>query len=316
MAKIQKDGELPFSLPKKKVFIKPVIRSTNWLSFMGGKGHAAAWRQDNAKFTLQIPFDSATKSLVEPLTEKEREFFESDRAGLGYKPGDLLANKFVMDANRNNSILKSFWTRFSYSISKSAGIIDEDTILDTLDLTNPMHYLNYAVLRANIGTFVGTDPNPRTFKASYVLIMLDEDVDDETKATKGDKLAEAFTHYGTISTKPDDLRELLTVAWLEKLTKIKPQRDNKLEWLKAETTKFIQLDNGESYLRVIKNNYKDKVFIHRAMEAGAIKLSAGGYSTDTGMPLGATIDHVIKYLANPQNQELYITITQKIELNN
>ena len=308
-------NELPFTLPKRKVFVKPVIFNEGWLAAMGGKNHIAAWRQDNAKFVIQIPVDKTTNALKEPLTEREREFFESERAGLGYKPGDLLANKFVTDINRNTPILKSFWTKYSYTIRKS-GFINEDTVLDELDLTNPVHYLNYAILRANVGSLVGTNPDPRTFKGSYVVIMIDEDTDDEAKATRGDKLAEAFTHYGTVSSKPDKLREILTIAWLEKLNKIKPNKDNKLEWLKSEIAKFIQVDSGESYLRVIKNRYEDKAFIYRAIEAGAIKLSSVGYTTDTGMPLGVTIDQVINYFTNPQNQELYLTTEQKIGQSN
>ena len=314
MAKVQ-TSELPFSLPKRKVFIKPVVFNEGWLAAMGGKNHIAAWRQDNAKFVIQIPVDKTTGALVEPLTEKEREFFESERAGLGYKTGDLLSNKFVTDHNRHVDILKSFWTRHSYTIRKN-GFVNDETILDTLDLTNPAHYLKYAILRANIGTLVGTDPNPRTYKGSYVVIMIDEDTDDEVKATRSDKLAEAYTHYGTVASKPDKLREILTIAWLDKLTKVKPSKDNKLEWLKAETSKFIQLDSGESYLKVIKNKYEQKAFIYRAIEAGAIKLNSAGYTTDVGMPLGVTIDHVVNYFENPQNQELYFTTEQKIGQSN
>ena len=193
MAKTQIVESVPFVLPKRKVFVKPVIFSEGWLSAMGGKNHIAAWRQDNAKFVLQVPVDRKTGALVEPLTDKEREFFESDRAGLGFKPGDLLANQFVTDPLRHNKILKSYWTKHSYTLRKS-GKIDEESVLDTLDLTNPMDYLNYAILRANVGTLVGTNPDPRTVKGTYIVIMIDEDVDDDAKATKADKLAEAFTH--------------------------------------------------------------------------------------------------------------------------
>lgn len=311
MAKTQNVESVPFVLPKRKVFVKPVIFNEGWLSAMGGKNHIAAWRQDNAKFVLQVPVDRKTGALIEPLTDKEREFFESDRAGLGFKPGDLLANQFVTDPLRHNKILKSYWTKHSYTLRKS-GKIDEESVLDTLDLTNPMDYLNYAILRSNIGTLVGTNPDPRTFKGTYIVIMIDEDVDDDAKATKADKLAEAFTHYASISSKPDKLREVLTIAWLEKFNKIKPSKENKLEWLKAEASKFIQMDSGESYLKVVNNSYEDKAFIYEALEAGAIKLGSSGYTTDTGMPLGVTVNHVINYFADPRNQELAIVTKQKI----
>ena len=130
MAKLKDEVGSVFVLPKKKVFIKPIIRNSNWLSLMGGTAHSAAWKQDNAKFVLQIPVDKNTGALIEPLTQKEREFFESDRCNLGFNQGDLLANKYVTD-QRHNKILKSYWTTKSFTIRKTTAIIDEDTILAT-----------------------------------------------------------------------------------------------------------------------------------------------------------------------------------------
>lgn len=311
MAKLKDEVGSVFVLPKKKVFIKPIIRNSNWLSLMGGTAHSAAWKQDNAKFVLQIPVDKNTGALIEPLTQKEREFFESDRCNLGFNQGDLLANKYVTD-QRHNKILKSYWTTKTFTIRKPTAIIDEDTILATLDLSNPSDYLNYAILRANLGIFVAGSTEQRYANARYIIVMVDEGEDDEVKATKADRIAEAYAHYSLIAAKPDKLRELLTVAWLEKLYKIKPDQSNKLEWLKAETNKFIQLDSGESYLKVINNYYEEKAFIYKAMEVGAIKINSGGYVSDTGMPLGATLAAVVLYFKNPQNQELYLVTSEKI----
>lgn len=316
MAKIEKEEKatnvkMPFVLPNRIVHVKPVIWNTGWLNFMGGKSHSAAWRHDNASITLQVPIDGKTGVLKEPLTEDERKYFESDRCPLGFKEGSLLANIYVEDT-RNNKVLKSEWTKRSYKVSKASGTIDEDTILDTLYLSNPTDYLKYAILRANIGSFVAPDADHKKANRKYLIYLVDEGDDDIVKATKADRIAEAYAHYATISASQTKLREFLTIAWLEKYTKVKPQKENKLEWLKSEANKLIQLDSGTSYLKLANSNYDAKAFIYKAMEVGAIKLTSGGYMTDTGMPLGANLQNAMMYLANPQNQELYIVINEKI----
>ena len=99
-----------FVLPNRKVYIKPVIWLSNWVSMLGGKGHSIAWKNDNTKVTFLIPIDKNTNALVEPLTLAERKYFESERCPLGFKPGDLIANQFVTDT-RQNKVLKSHWTK-------------------------------------------------------------------------------------------------------------------------------------------------------------------------------------------------------------
>jgi hypothetical protein len=301
------EGELAFSLPKRKIIVKPVIWGSAHKSMIGGKGHSAAWRQDNAKVALQIPEDSKTASLVEPLTEREREYFESDRCPLGYKKGELIANQFVED-QRHNKIRKSYWTRATYSITKTGGIIDEDTVLDVLDLSIPSDYLKYAILRANLKICVAESPELKYHNARNIIVLIDEGEDETVKATKADRIAEAYAHYVTISNTQNKMRELLTVAWMENLNKIKPQKENTLEWLKAECDKIIKLDNGQTYLKVVNNQYEDKAFIFKAVDAGALIIRKDGFATNNDTWIGANLHQAVMYLKNPQNQELLMKI--------
>lgn len=307
---LRADNEI-FVLPKKKIQIKPVIWGTSWLSLMGGKGHSMAWKQDNAKLTFQIPVDGRTGALVEPLTELERKYFESDKCPLGYKAGELLANVFVTD-NRNNKILKSFWTKYSYTIRKSASIIDEDTVLDTLDLSNPKDYLNYVVLRANT-SLVAPNPESKYHNGKYVVVLVDEGEDEVVKASKTDRIAEAYAHYSALSQRAEKMRELLTIAYFENLNKVKPAQDASTEWLKTECNKLIQLDYGQTYLKVVKNKYEDKAFLFKCIDKGAVTVRKDGYATNDGTWLGATLAQTITYIADPRNTEMLIKLQAQVE---
>jgi hypothetical protein len=300
-------GELAFTLPKRKIIVKPVIWGSAHKSLLGGKGHSAAWRQDNSKIAIQIPEDGSTGALVEPLTDLEREYFESDRCPLGYKKGELVANQFVED-QRHNKIRKSYWTKATYTITKTGGIIDEDTVLDVLDLSNASDYLKYAILRANTKICVASSPELKWHNARNIIVLIDEGEDDTVKATKADRIADAYAHYASISGTQGKMRELLTVAWMENLNKIKPQKENTLEWLKSECNKLIQLDSGATYLKVVNNQFEDKAFIFKAVDAGALIIRKDGYATNNDTWIGANLHQAVMYLKNPQNQELLMKI--------
>lgn len=301
-----------FVLPKRKVYIKPVIWMSNWVSMLGGKGHSIAWKNDNTKVTFLIPIDSNTNALVEPLTIAERKYFESERCPLGFKTGDLLANQFVTDT-RQNKILKSYWTKATFTINKSKGVIDEDTILATLDLNNPKDYLSYAILRANVGTLVAPDAERRYHNGRYLIYLVDEGEDDAIRATKADRIAEAYAHFTTISNQSFKMRELLTVAYLDNKSKIRPSDDASQEWLKSECNKLIQHDYGKTYLDVIKNNFEGKAFLFKCLEAGAIKLRRDGLATNDGTWLGANLDQSVRYLADPKNQEMMLKLQGQLD---
>lgn len=295
-----------FYLPKRKIMVKPVIWGSSWLNLMGGKGHSVAWKQDNSKVTLQIPIDSRTGALVEPLTEAERKYFESDKCPLGFKSGDLVANKFVTNS-RNKQVLQSYWTSRTYTILKSGGVINEDTVLDTLDLSNPKDYLSYVILRAN-KHLVAANPEQSKSSGRYILFLVDEGDDEIVKASRTDRLAEAYKHYSELSQRQEKIREFLTVAYMENIWKVKPAPDASMEWLKAEVNKLIQADSGDSYLKIANNQYEDKAFIFKCLDKDAIKMRKDGYTTNDGTWLGATLHQTVSYLGDPKNSEMRLKL--------
>lgn len=301
-----------FVLPNRKVFIKPVIWMSNWVGMLGGKGHSIAWRNDNTKVTFLIPIDKNTNALVEPLTVAERKYFESERCPLGFKTGDLLANQFVTDS-RQNKVLKSHWTKATFTLTKSKGVIDEDTILATLDLSNPKDYLSYAILRANIGTLVAPDSEHKYWNGRYIIYLVDEGEDDVMKATKADRMVEAFTHFGSISNQAFKMRELLSVGYYDNVCKVLPAKDASQEWLKAECMKLIQHDSGKTYLNIVNNNFDGKAFVFKCLEARSIVVRRDGLGTNDGTWLAPNLEHTVRYLADPRNQEMLLKLQAQVE---
>ena len=201
----------------------------------------------------------------------------------------------------------------TFTISKSKGVIDEDTILATLDLSNPKDYMSYAILRANIGSLVAPDAEHRYHSGRFLIYLVDEGEDDAIKATKADRIAEAYAHFTTISNQAFKMRELLTVAYLDNRSKVRPALDASPEWLKAECNKLIQYDYGDTYLKVVKENFEGKAFLFKCMEAGAIKLRKDGLATNDGTWLGANLEQSVRYLADPKNQEMMLKLQGQLD---
>lgn len=300
-----------FTLPRKKILVKPVIWKSEWLP----KGHSAAWKPDNTKIVIQVPIDHRTNGLVEPLTELEREFFESEACGLGFDKGDLLANKYITDKN-GKKVLRSHWSTENYKLYKKGGVIDDDTVLDTLFLDRPADYLKYAILRCNTSTEFGCVAptwEDRFRSAKFMIALVDHDFEETTRATKADRLATAYAHYVSISHSSEKMREFLTVAWMENARRTRPDVTNNLEWLKSECSKLIETDAGTSYMKIAETAYEEKAFIYQAWVAGAVKIQRDGYYSGDGTYFGPTMVHAINYLNDLKNQEMKMKIMAQIK---
>jgi hypothetical protein len=65
--------------------------------------------------------------------------------------------------------------------------------------------------------------------------------------------------------------------------------------------------------------FEDKILIHRAVRAGSIKVSKGHYTLPGGNKMcnpgdSANIVNAINFLKSPENQEIYATVRERIEI--
>jgi hypothetical protein len=88
------------------------------------------------------------------------------------------------------------------------------------------------------------------------------------------------------------------------------------EWIKGQILEVVER-NPKEFLNIISDpHYNIKIFIQKAIEAGAItRMSEKRYVLDNGVELGDIVD-TCNYLNDPSNQEVKLRIKAKIELMN
>ena len=186
MVKASEKADKPFSLPNERVHVKPILRSGRWLP----DGHSGSFMYDNTQMAIQVPLDKDTGRLKNPLTKAEQAFFES-KAGLDLGESDL--NPYKKKDN--------FWQDFVVSVRKSDNIVDDKTILMTLDLSDPIQYLQYKVLLLNSapGGLVAPSWEERFARATYRIVLVHQGQESKDKVKKADKMQKAYKYIGKIN---------------------------------------------------------------------------------------------------------------------
>lgn len=298
-----------FTLPKKIVYIKPIIKKGNWLN----EGHSGNFMYDNAKLIVTVPVSADTGELVDPLTKEEREFFESkELSGLDFNKGDLSVYKKTNQRTGDYN----YWHIFEYRIIKNQGIVTDKTELDRLDLSKPMDYLKFKLLMANsgFGGIVAPSWDARFDQGTYRIALVDSDYEEETSASKLDKKAEAYAFAKKISKSHTKMFEFLSVYWLENKNAKRPSIDSSVDWLKAEINKLIE-DNLDEMLNVMNSNYEEKLIIHNGMKCGALRRVGTTFMFADGTPIGNSIMEAILYLRDERHNEEKLRLIAQIEAN-
>lgn len=294
-----------FKLPNRKVLIKPITREGKWLD----KGHSGNFMYDNAKMYITVPI-SKTGNLVDPLTPEEREFFESKTSGLDFNPGDLSAYK------RSNHKTEdyNYWSTYSYVISKSETVVTDNSILATLDLSNPVDYIAYKVLLSNSGAggIVAPSWSARFDQGTYRIAVVDDSYEVEETATRASKKGKAYGFFNTIMNSQVQMYELLSVYWLENRDAAKPAPDSKIEWLRAEVEKIIE-NKLDIFLKLINTDFEEKLLIHKAINAGVIKREGNYFLNIENIPIGTSMSEVILYFKDERHQEEKLKLHALIE---
>lgn len=296
-----------FKLQNRKVLIKPIVREGKWL----GKSHSGNFMYDNTRMFVTVPRSGETGRLIDPLTSEEREFFEDrELSGLDFSKGDLNPNKA---ANPKEGFYP-FWQSYEYMIHKNQGVVNEGTVLDELDLSNPSDYLAYKVLLANsrTGGVVAPDWASRYNQGTYKIVIVEDSYDMEEKSSRSMKLGEAYKHFNKIMGSQVEMYELLSVYWLENRKAAKPSEDSKPEWLRAEIQRIIDEDI-DTFLKLIKTNYEEKLVVHKGMKAGAITRSGEMFINMEGAPVGNSINEVLLYYKDERHQEEKLKLLALIE---
>lgn len=293
-----------FRLPNIKVHVKPILRKGVWLP----EGHSGHFMYDNTSIIVQVPLDRFTGKLKNPLTKEEQEFFETE-AGLDLKPGDLNPYKKV----------DNFWTEFRVRIRKSDSIVNDKTILMTLDLFDPIQYLQYKVLLLNTspeGGIVAPSWEERENSGTYKIALVHEGQQHADKVRKADKMKVAYKYLSKIDSSEEAMYDFLMVYYLENAKSKRPSADSSKEFYYSEIQDLIDNDL-DGVIKIIEdaNNYEYKLLVHKGLKIGVLKLVGGNkLETIDGIPIGNSLHQAVQWFKDDRHQDEYLRLKNQIEL--
>lgn len=273
-------------LSNTTVEFKLVERDGGWLSQIN-PNHDGKTLFSNAKITfIGLPYDNKNGCEVDPLTEDEKEFFESKQAGLNIKDGELS----IYHAD-------SYWKSFILAIPKD-GL--------KFKLNNPTNYLKYKFLMAQKNV-VAPSWEERFDKGSYKFALVSETHDTEQSNKRAELQEAAYAEYGKMKNNSEKMRSIL------RLYGKNVSADSGVDFLRGEIQKLIEKDI-HGLLRLCEDKDFDlKVFIEKAIEIGEInKVARNNYAFPHGESIG-TIDDVIDYLKLKKNTDIRLKIQTRID---
>lgn len=282
--------EKAFTLPSsKKIMIVPVRRKGGWLP----PEHEGSFLFKHSYVRLIVPMNERTGDLLDPLTIKEREFFESDKAGLALKKGDLLIH------NKE----ATFWPEFQIKLDKH---------LTQLDLSDPMDYLTYKVLLVN-KRLVAPSNAEKFNKASYKFVIVEEGYQNETRVKAASSKKEAYKFMGKIDSSKQAMRDFLNVYNTQKPGGKSVPPNATESFLIAELDRLVE-DNLTDFLGLARDkNYEKKVLIFNAMKARALVREGMTFKTPEGVVIGENLNAVISWMNDDANNEEVIKIKGRID---
>lgn len=293
-----------FTLPNIKVHVKPILRKGVWLP----EGHSGNFMYDNTAIGLQVPLDRFTGKLKNPLTREEQLFFETE-AGLDFKVGDL--NPYKKTDN--------FWEDFRVRIRKTDSIVTEKTVLMTLNLADPIQYLQYKVMLTNTapdGGVVAPSWEERENSGTYKIALVHEGQQHADKVKKADKMKIAYKHLAKIDSSEELMFDFLTIYYLENAKSKRPSEDSGKDFYYSELQDIIDNDL-DGFVEIVEDvaNYDYKLLVHRGLKIGALKMVGGNkIETIDGIPVGNSLYQAVQWFKDDRHQDEYLRLKNQIEL--
>lgn len=299
-----KETRKPFSLPNTKVHVKPILRSGKWLP----DGHSGSFMYDHTSIGIQVPLDKDTGRLKNPLTPEEREFFENN-SDLDLEGGDLNPHR-----KKDN-----FWHNFRVTIRKTDDIVTDTTVLMTLDLSDPIMYLQYKVLMLNSqpdGGIVAPSWEDRLASGTYRIALQHEGQQHTDKIKRADSMKKAYKYLTKIDSSSETMYDFLTIYYLENAKSKRPSEDSDKDTYYSQIQDLID-DDLAGVIEIIDDtdNYEFKLLVHRGLKTGSLKMVAGGnIETIDGIPVGKSLYQAIQWLKDDKHQDEYLRLKNQIEL--
>lgn len=280
-----------FTLPKKKVFVKPIKRARGMVK---DPKHIAYFMMPGSTIEFTVPRDRS--GFIKPvLTEEEIQFMEDKKSsGLAFNPGDLSPYK-----KEDN-----FWE------SKQAIIKLGDRPIE-LDISNPMNYIKYKILLSN-SDLIAPNEEEKFNKATYLYYITTEEEQVTNRVSKATKLKRAYKFAASMEDDAEKMRDFLIVYGK------RPSSNTKKDFLISEIDNIIETDL-DGFLSIVDDEYfEEKLLVLKAANLGVINKKGTKYYGKDGSALAypneiPTLTNAVKFLKSKENQELYLSILAQVE---
>ena len=296
-------------LQDRVVAVKPVESSGKWNTLLvaGQDRSKDPFMYNKTKRSYQVPLNNANlgggvKSILDDQRRvKIQKYMESFPNGMTQK--EFFEKELGCDLNPTLKQEENFWRtdrRGRVVLTKEGA---------ELDLSQPLDMLKYLILLSN-KNLICPSYDERTLKATYEFMMVDEAKVIVKNLEEASVKADAYVKFAEIIAS-----KKATIGFIKSLGRTIPASATE-DWLKGEILKVI--DNDAKYFLEIVNHpqYKERIFVQEAIEAGAIiRKGDKRYTLDNGAELGDLTD-TVNYLLNPDNQEVKLRVKAKIELAN
>jgi len=294
-------------LQDRVVSIKPVESSGKWSNLLvkGQDKMRDPFLYNKVKRSYQVPLNSQTRGggvkviLDDQHRVKIEKYRESFPNGMTQK--EFFETELGTNLNATLKTEDNFWR----SDRRGRVILTKEGA--TLNLNRSLDMLKYLILLSN-KMLVSPSYDDRILKATYEFMVVDEDKVTVKKLAEANVKADAFVKFAEITNSKASI-----VGFIKSLGRTIPATAS-LDWLKSEVLNVVEKD-PKYFLEIVNHpQYKDRIFVQEATEAGAIIRKANKrYTLDNGSELGDLTD-VIMYLNNPDNQEIKMRVKAKVDL--
>ena len=237
--------------------------------------------------------------LVQPLTDKEKAFFE--------KVLKIDLNHLEPDPKKN------FWASEKAKIKIRKTTSKLESAATTLDLSKPYDYILYKI--ALCSPKVANSWKERNDRADYIFVLEDETDKFAEEMSFTDK--EDFVQETLLSKKQHKkyLYDLLRLYGTDKIYRtITIDTDtaviyNELKKLIRNKKDVLGLYNT---MKTDTKVFNTRVFLEDAITFGILTIRGNEYTLKGGQVIGYSKDDVLAFFANPENQSVKLQIKSKI----
>ena len=258
----------------KTVVIKP-FKKNAWLP----EGHDGEFRFTGTHESL-VPVRNGSNGMIETgLTKEQETYFE----------GELLLSKGTL--SRYNL---DYWGEFRINIPKT-GL--------KLDLNTAKHEMMYHVLLVH--PKVARNIQEAIQNPNYDYVMSSEEADAKEANVRAKVKRNAMKKFSTMST--DDMWQVLSVMGK------RPSEDASSDWIEVSLDRLIE-ENPQNFLDIVDDeSFKMKLFITNCLYANLITKRGSKYELYGGDVIGTDLLSAVSYLANPEHQDVYLSLKTRLD---